>query len=386
MEVGPERRDGFDNDCNGAIDDGDGLEPGYEGCGADTPGGEGGEVAWVDTLAAEGPGSLREAVETRDGAVPRMVRFSVGGTIDLDRTLTIQAPYVTVDGASAPEPGITLATSDPEVLLVRIGGTHDVVLSHLRLVGPWEPGADDTAGAGAVGIFGTDPPDLVAHHVVLDHLTVHGANDVGVDVWGEVQDATVSWSLVYGNRHPMTVSHHPAPFAVRDCISVHHVVLSGNDERSPQVRADSRRIDLVNNVVHDWGGLDDGDSHGIRIRADEGEPAPEVNVVANLLLATREDASALVYGDVAGPGDDGGPANPVPQGTVVTGTRMGPLYVSGNVLPDACTDRYGTVDAPAEVPAVTTREAGTLVAEVVPYAGMRPLLPAEADVLKAIGQ
>lgn len=55
--------------------------PGAEGFGTDTPAGRGGAVLIVDSLAAAGPGSLREALETPG---PRTVLFSVGGVIRLD--------------------------------------------------------------------------------------------------------------------------------------------------------------------------------------------------------------------------------------------------------------------------------------------------------------
>lgn len=49
-----------------------------EGFGARTPGGKGGRVLTVTTLADSGPGSLREAVSTKD---PRTIRFQVAGEI-----------------------------------------------------------------------------------------------------------------------------------------------------------------------------------------------------------------------------------------------------------------------------------------------------------------
>ena len=48
--------------------------PGAEGFGAIATGGEGGREIWVTTLAPDGPGSLREAV---DAEGPRTVKFQV---------------------------------------------------------------------------------------------------------------------------------------------------------------------------------------------------------------------------------------------------------------------------------------------------------------------
>ena len=54
--------------------------PGAQGAAAHTPGGRGGKIVRVTTLAADGPGSFKEAVSTKG---PRIVVFEVGGVIDL---------------------------------------------------------------------------------------------------------------------------------------------------------------------------------------------------------------------------------------------------------------------------------------------------------------
>ena len=79
--------------------------PGAIGFGTDTQAGRGGQILRVTSLAGEGPGSLREAVET---AGPRIVVFEIAGVIDLDKsTLSIREPFLTIAGQSAPSPGIT---------------------------------------------------------------------------------------------------------------------------------------------------------------------------------------------------------------------------------------------------------------------------------------
>src|SRR5437763_17072498 len=69
--------------------------------GATTIGGSEGTVLRVTTLAADGPGSLRSALE--DGR-PRLVVFEVGGVIDLQgRSLDVRHPFLTVAGQTAPD-------------------------------------------------------------------------------------------------------------------------------------------------------------------------------------------------------------------------------------------------------------------------------------------
>src|SRR5687768_16741984 len=74
--------------------------PGALGVAATTPGGRGGEIVRVTTLAPTGPGSFLEAVKK---AGPRIVVFEVGGVIDLsESTVKITEPFLTIAGQTAP--------------------------------------------------------------------------------------------------------------------------------------------------------------------------------------------------------------------------------------------------------------------------------------------
>lgn len=128
--------------------------PGAMGWAAATPGGRGGAILRVTTLAGEGPGSLRAALEAEG---PRIVVFEVGGVIDLNRRdIRIDNPFLTVAGQTAPEPGITIIRGG-------IGlSAHDVVIRHIRI----RPGAD-----GAAQRSGWE----------VDGLSTRGARDVIVD-------------------------------------------------------------------------------------------------------------------------------------------------------------------------------------------------------------
>src|SRR6478736_6746954 len=80
--------------------------PTAEGFGAVARGGREGRVLFVTNLNDEGPGSLREAVETRG---PRTIVFRVGGTIRLKKRIEVREPFVTIAGQTAPGEGICLA-------------------------------------------------------------------------------------------------------------------------------------------------------------------------------------------------------------------------------------------------------------------------------------
>src|SRR5215213_9517698 len=114
--------------------------PACEGYGYATRGGEGGDIYHVTTLADGGPGSLRDGMFNRSG--PRTIVFDVAGTITFTNLVKLNSPYLTIDGATAPAPGITL-TKDIDWTAFIISGTHDIILRHLRFQGLYLRGADD---------------------------------------------------------------------------------------------------------------------------------------------------------------------------------------------------------------------------------------------------
>jgi len=145
--------------------------PGAVGWAAETPGGRGGDVVRVTTLAADGPGSLRAALGQ---AGPRIIVFEIGGVIDLEQnTLVLDSPYVTVAGQTAPSPGITLIRGGMDVR------THDVIVQHLR-IRPGEAGQARRSG------WGEDAISTVgAHHVIVDHCSLTWATDENLSASGQ---------------------------------------------------------------------------------------------------------------------------------------------------------------------------------------------------------
>ena len=359
----------------------------FEGYGNISTGGAGGDVYHVTSLADSGAGTLRNGVTNRTG--PRTIVFDVGGDIVLTSTLTVNRPFLTIDGASAPAPGITIRQNTIFDQFI-ISGTHDVIVTHLRFWGKYVAGgATDQNNAATLIIDGDSGPDQVAQRIVLDHITGRGAEDGGPDIWGEVRDVTLSWSFIFLNNHPTTISHYPAPYQIRQRISMHHNVYAKNTERNPQIRADVRDLDFVNNIVYDWGFFAAGSGYGVRIRNEPGEPKVNLNFVNNALVPKSGSACwGLVYGSQPGADStDNGPSGSPAQGTVVTTTSLGKLWVSGNLLPSCNMDQYSTISAPLTVPAaaqVTTFPANQLGAQVLPTVGWKYRTAEEQALLDEI--
>lgn len=138
---------------------------------AKTPGGRGGQILKVTTLAADGPGSFKAAVETKG---PRIVVFEVGGVIDLGvKTLTIREPFLTIAGQTAPSPGITLIRGGVDI------ATHDVVVQHLR-VRAGEAGQPKKSG----GDFDSISTQGVAYNILIDHNSLTWGTDENLSASG----------------------------------------------------------------------------------------------------------------------------------------------------------------------------------------------------------
>ena len=150
--------------------DGQPAFAGAMGWAASTPGGRGGRIVRVTTLAGEGPGSLREALEAEG---PRIVVFEVGGVIDLDgHSISIANPYLTIAGQTAPEPGITLIKGG---LSIR---THNVIMRHIRV----RPGANGAAPRSGWEVDGL--ATRAAHDVIVDQCSFSWATDENLSASG----------------------------------------------------------------------------------------------------------------------------------------------------------------------------------------------------------
>ncbi len=144
--------------------------PGAVGPAAETVGGRGGRIIRVTTLAPDGPGSLKAAIEAKG---PRTVVFEVGGVIDFGfKAFDIKEPFLTIAGQTAPSPGITLIRTGIDIK------THDVVIRHIRV----RSGAD---GQGPESGWEADSISTVAaYNVIVDHCTLTWAVDENLSASG----------------------------------------------------------------------------------------------------------------------------------------------------------------------------------------------------------
>lgn len=135
-----------------------------------TPGGDGGKVIRVKTLAGGGPGSLREAIAAKG---PRTIVFDVGGVIDLARhSIKVTEPFLTIAGETAPSPGITLIKGSLAI------ESHDVIVRHIRV----RAGRDGEASKSGWEVDGITC--WKAFNVIVDHCSTSWATDENLSASG----------------------------------------------------------------------------------------------------------------------------------------------------------------------------------------------------------
>lgn len=224
--------------------------PGAEGFGTRTRAGRGGKVIEVTSLADNGPGTLRDAL---NDPAPRTIVFRVSGNIELDRPIIVTQPFLTLAGQTAPGDGVCLKNASLVI------ATHDVLVQHLR-VRPGNEGKVEPDDNDAVTLLGThDKIKDGAHHVVLDHVSVSWSEDEALSTWFGAHDITICWCIVSEaldqSRHHK--GHHSAGLLIGDgCdhVTVHHTLMAHNGFRNPLISSGGTH-DIVNNVIYDPGNL-----------------------------------------------------------------------------------------------------------------------------------
>ncbi len=222
---------------------------GAEGFGTRTVAGRGGKVIAVTSLADDGPGTLRAAINDPS---PRIIVFSVSGTIELRSELQVNHPFVTIAGQTAPGGGICIKGAGLTIF------AHDVLVRHIR-VRPGNKGPVDADINDAVSMLGQRGEPDGAYNVVLDHISASWGEDETVSTWYGAHDITISWSIISEalNRSRHRKKTHSAGLLIGDSsynVSVHHNLLAHNDFRNPLI-SEGGTHDIVNNVIYNWGVL-----------------------------------------------------------------------------------------------------------------------------------
>ena len=209
--------------------------PGAEGYGAITRGGRGGQVILVTNLKDSGPGSLREAVETEG---PRIVIFTVSGTITLESSLRISHPYITIAGQTAPGDGICLRRYP---LLINAS---EVIIRYIRV----RLGDETDNEADAIS-------GRYHKNIILDHVSASWSIDETVSIY-YCENVTIQWCLIseslYFAGHAKG-AHGFGGIWGSNYSTYHHNLLAHHSSRNPRFASGCGYNDFRNNVIYNWG-------------------------------------------------------------------------------------------------------------------------------------
>lgn len=245
--------------------------PGAEGAGAATPGGRGGKVFVVTSLADAGSGTFREALEAKG---PRIVVFAVAGLITLETPVEIKNPNVTLAGQTAPGDGVCIRGQSVHI------NTRDVVIRYMRFRRGNLKVRDDALGGYPVA------------NVIVDHVSASWGLDENLSLYRWIkpegtkfqkmplEHVTIQWSI---SSEALDRFHHAfgGTWGGQPC-SFHHNLFACNTGRNPSIGMNGL-FDYRNNVVFNW----------VHRTADGGDGSSRVNLINNYYKAgpaTKDEA------------------------------------------------------------------------------------------------
>ena len=267
--------------------------PGAEGGGAHSFGGHGGKVLVVTSLADSGPGTLRWACE-QGGA--RIVVFNVAGIIHINSPIIVRAPYISIEGQSAPGDGVCVAGESFWV------NTHDVVIRYMRFRrGETNVGRrDDALGGNPVG------------NIMVDHVSTSWGLDENFSMYrhmfdpgdGSKEEKLGTVNITIQNcisAESLDTWNHAfgTTMGGENCMLVRNL-WADNTGRNPSIGWNGV-FNFVNNIVFNWHhrSMDGGDYTSlfniINNYFKPGPVTPKDNVVGHRILKPESGRSKLKY-------------------------------------------------------------------------------------------
>ncbi len=217
--------------------------PGAEGFGRYTSGGRGGRIIQVTNLKDDNnPGSFRYAINQSG---PRIIVFTVSGTIMLNSDLNISNGNLTIAGQTAPGDGICIANHTVECK------ASNVIVRYLRFrLGDLTKEANDS-------FWGREQKNII-----IDHCSFSWAIDENGS-WYDNTNFTMQWCIysesLYHSFHPKG-DHGYGGIWGGIGATFHHNLIADNSSRNPRFNGAryisthaTELVDFRNNVIFNWG-------------------------------------------------------------------------------------------------------------------------------------
>ncbi len=333
----------------------------YQGFGATTAGGSRGTVVHVTNLNDSGPGSLRQALSQGN----RTVVFDIAGEIVVKKKyIHIRGAFITIDGFTAPPPGITLMNGGLAINGKR--GAHDVIVRNIRV-----RSAAKSRSVDCISIM------YGAFNVVVDHVSVSDCADGLIDITKKARDVTISWSILAKPRstRSMLIRYEPSH------VTLHHNLFVNSKNRNPDVSGKfglgtGTTVDMRNNVVWNWGGgRGTIIKHGARVNVVN-------NYYSNFGFSTTDKKQAIIACRYDGT------EIPEHRKTCRSDRPTTQAYIAGNIsgdgVPGFDINAVSNMANALPAPFVDTQDACTAARAVLASAGVRPLDLVDQQYLSAI--
>lgn len=260
------------------------MFPEAEGMGSRSGGAYGGNVLprieVVDNMDDSGPGSFRYAV-TRP--YPRIVVFEISGDIMLNSPVVVRSPYLHVAGQTAPGKGISV-WGEPFVV-----NAPDVLVQDVR----FRLGAEHGEQTDCTTVGGSGRR---IYNVVFDRCSFAFGLDETFTVLNAGPGITISNSLIAYSLHTL---EHSCGMLIMNAFNVSIVrnVFAFNRDRNPNIRGDSEKVEVINNLIYNAG------SHAVYLSSRGIKNTPvEVLIEGNLYITGPDNMNRYllsVNADVA---------------------------------------------------------------------------------------
>lgn len=309
----------------------------------------------VTNLNSTGTGSLSNGIGSN-----RTIVFDIGGEINF--RLVDPISNITIDGSSAPFPGITLNSGNiGDVFSLDGTACHNVIVKYIRFKNANGDGFNIVNGA---------------NNIAFDHCSTSGNRDGNGDITSGAKNVTIQYCIFGpGAVNSSYAGEMLIAYSGTTNISVHHNIFYTSTpgsvgERCPLVHSSDmlNRTDLMvdfrNNIVYKWG-RNNGAGSGYGTDCAYGGTAM---IVSNYYYSVSSDSNAIVID-----GDYGS----TPRGTA---------FISGNVSGNGIgfpASNHSSWSIPVFAQ-VQTQDACTAAFAVKQQAGCRPLDATDGNIISQL--
>jgi hypothetical protein len=348
----------------------------YEGFGSSVTGGAGKPVFHVTTLSGSisASGGLHNIL-FQGGAGARsncIIVFDVGGTIVPADSDIRNMSNVTIDGGTAPGPGITIDLSSLSRYFNFEDNCHNVILTKFRIK---NTGLNSGGGTGVNDCVSWTGDITPSTGLVLDQMSLVDPADGCIDVTRLSRDVTVQWCIL--RRRRANTGGFTQAFEAGQSIvgwsgyqvSFHHNIFSGwernpncdkQDDGHGTAPAAATSVDFRNNLVWNWADPANP-SHGMGYGT-QAYGGGKLNAVNNYYHSDTRPANAIVRN-----GSSPGGGSIYANGNVSLEGINPNVWNSGNNGDNPVSD----AGSPFTAPVITQHDALTAAAYARTCAGCR---------------